>query len=193
MVFGRFSTKLGPKTLLERRGSSCNAGCTKNQPRRPILRPLEADRDRLRGQEPAFSSTVGSAQNCVLTNRSGRPQNCVLTNRSGLPQKGVLANESGRLQNAGGALEDLPGPVLGPTRRDYPSRWCSEVSLHVRTCADLFEGQPPNTNQTTNEKMLRTATVCETISSEQCPRARQLTEIPPQSSPRMSRQWPEMV
>ncbi len=30
-VFGRFSAKLGPKTLVERRGSSCSAGCTKNQ------------------------------------------------------------------------------------------------------------------------------------------------------------------
>ncbi len=38
-VFGRFSAKLGPKTPLERRRSSCSAGCTKNQPRRPILRP----------------------------------------------------------------------------------------------------------------------------------------------------------
>ena len=38
-VFGRFSAKLGPKTPLERRGSSCSAGCTRNQPRRPILRP----------------------------------------------------------------------------------------------------------------------------------------------------------
>ncbi len=39
-VFGRFSAKLGPKTPLERRGSSCSASCTKNQPRRPILRPF---------------------------------------------------------------------------------------------------------------------------------------------------------
>ncbi len=37
-VLGRFSAKLGPQTPLERRGSSCSAGCTKNQPRRPILR-----------------------------------------------------------------------------------------------------------------------------------------------------------
>ncbi len=29
-VFGRFSAKLGPKTPLERRGSSCSAGCTKH-------------------------------------------------------------------------------------------------------------------------------------------------------------------
>ncbi len=39
-AFGRFSAKLGPKTPLDRRGSSCSAGCTKNQPRRPILRPI---------------------------------------------------------------------------------------------------------------------------------------------------------
>ncbi len=39
-VFGRFSDKLGPKTPLERRGSSCSAGCTKNQPGRPIPRPF---------------------------------------------------------------------------------------------------------------------------------------------------------
>ncbi len=32
LVFGRFSAKLGPKAPLERRGSSCSAGCTKNQP-----------------------------------------------------------------------------------------------------------------------------------------------------------------
>ena len=34
------SAKLGPKTLLDRRGSSCSAGCTTNQPRRTILRPF---------------------------------------------------------------------------------------------------------------------------------------------------------
>ena len=39
-VFGRFSAKLGPQTPLERRVSSCSAGCTKNQPGTPILRPL---------------------------------------------------------------------------------------------------------------------------------------------------------
>ncbi len=39
-VFGRFSANLGPKTPLERRGSSCSAGCTKSQPRTPILRPF---------------------------------------------------------------------------------------------------------------------------------------------------------
>ncbi len=38
-VFCRFSAKLGPQTPLDRRGSSCSAGCTKNQPRRPMLRP----------------------------------------------------------------------------------------------------------------------------------------------------------
>ncbi len=38
--FGRFSAKLGPKTPLERRGSSCSAGRTKNQPRRPVPRPF---------------------------------------------------------------------------------------------------------------------------------------------------------
>ncbi len=42
-VFGRFSAKLGPKTRLERRGSSCSAGCTTNQPRRPILRPCRGN------------------------------------------------------------------------------------------------------------------------------------------------------
>ncbi len=42
-VFGRFPAKLGPKTPLERRGSSCSAGCTKNQPRRPILRPFRGN------------------------------------------------------------------------------------------------------------------------------------------------------
>ncbi len=39
-VFGRTSAKLGPKTPPERRGPSCSAGFTKNQPRRPILRPI---------------------------------------------------------------------------------------------------------------------------------------------------------
>ncbi len=43
LVFGRFSAKLGPTTPLERRGSSCSAGCTKNQPRRPILRPFRGN------------------------------------------------------------------------------------------------------------------------------------------------------
>ena len=39
--FFRFSANLGPKTPLERRGSSCSAGCSKNQPPRPILRPCQ--------------------------------------------------------------------------------------------------------------------------------------------------------
>ena len=34
------ATRMRPRTPLERRGSSCSAGCTKNQPRRPILRPF---------------------------------------------------------------------------------------------------------------------------------------------------------
>ncbi len=41
--FWRFSAKLGPKTPLERRGSSCSAGCTKNQPPRPILRAFRGN------------------------------------------------------------------------------------------------------------------------------------------------------
>ena len=42
-VFGRLSAKLGPKTSLERRGSSCSADCTKNQPPRPILIPFRGN------------------------------------------------------------------------------------------------------------------------------------------------------
>ncbi len=38
--FGRISAKRGPETSLERRGSSCSTGCTKNQPGRPILKPF---------------------------------------------------------------------------------------------------------------------------------------------------------
>jgi hypothetical protein len=44
-VFGRFSAELGPQTPLERRGSSCSAGRTKNQPRRPSLRPFRGNRN----------------------------------------------------------------------------------------------------------------------------------------------------
>ena len=36
LIFGRVSAKLGPETLLDRRGSSYSAGCDKNEPRRPI-------------------------------------------------------------------------------------------------------------------------------------------------------------
>jgi hypothetical protein len=39
-VFSRFSARRGPRTPLDRRSSSCSAACTKNQPGRPILRPL---------------------------------------------------------------------------------------------------------------------------------------------------------
>jgi hypothetical protein len=41
-LFGRISSKLGPETpqTPDRRGSSCSAGCTKNQPGRPIIRPF---------------------------------------------------------------------------------------------------------------------------------------------------------
>ncbi len=37
--FSRLSAKFGPKTFVERQGSSCSAGCTKNQSGRPILKP----------------------------------------------------------------------------------------------------------------------------------------------------------
>ena len=39
-IFGHFSAKLGPEIPLDRRGSPRSAGCTKNQTRRPILRPF---------------------------------------------------------------------------------------------------------------------------------------------------------
>ncbi len=42
-VFGRFSAELGPNTPLERRGSPCSAGCTKNQPTRTILRQFRGN------------------------------------------------------------------------------------------------------------------------------------------------------
>ncbi len=35
-IFGQFSVKLGPETPLDRRSSSYNAGCTKNQPPKTI-------------------------------------------------------------------------------------------------------------------------------------------------------------
>ena len=38
--FGRSSATLGPKTPLDRRGSSCSEGCTNNLPGRQILRPF---------------------------------------------------------------------------------------------------------------------------------------------------------
>ncbi len=41
--FGILSAKLGPETLLDRQGSSYNAGCIINQTRRPILRPFRDD------------------------------------------------------------------------------------------------------------------------------------------------------
>ena len=42
-VFGRFSDRVCPKTPLERRRSSCSAGCTNNQSPRPILRPFRSN------------------------------------------------------------------------------------------------------------------------------------------------------
>ncbi len=39
-VFGPFAAKLGPKIRLDRRGSSCSAGYTKNQPSKLILRTI---------------------------------------------------------------------------------------------------------------------------------------------------------
>ena len=44
-VFGRLSAKRGPQTSLERRGSYCSAGCTKTQPRRPILKTCRGDKN----------------------------------------------------------------------------------------------------------------------------------------------------
>ena len=50
-IFGRFSAKLGPKTL----GSSCSAVCTKNQARRPTLRP-KLDSQLLPGRVPLWKT-----------------------------------------------------------------------------------------------------------------------------------------
>ncbi len=42
-ILDRFSAELCPEIPLDRRGSSYSACCTKNQPRRPCLRPFRGD------------------------------------------------------------------------------------------------------------------------------------------------------
>ncbi len=43
LILGGFSAKLGPETPLDRRGSSCSAGWTKNQAVKPIRMPFRDD------------------------------------------------------------------------------------------------------------------------------------------------------
>ncbi len=75
-VFDPCSAKLGPKTLLDRRGSSCSAGCTKDQPRRTILRPLRGA-NKIRPdclQVPSFGVFRFFALVCLRSRGpSGRP------------------------------------------------------------------------------------------------------------------------
>ena len=58
MIFSRFMAKLGPETPLNRRGSSYSAGCTKNQPRRPILRQF---RDGATGMGRALAMWIANS------------------------------------------------------------------------------------------------------------------------------------
>ncbi len=55
-VFGRFSATLGPKTPLERRGSSCSDGCTKNQPRRQTSKTHPNKSGQAAFRHPAINS-----------------------------------------------------------------------------------------------------------------------------------------
>jgi hypothetical protein len=80
-VFGRFSAKLGPETPPGRRGSSCSAGCTKNQPGRPILRP--------------FHGANKFRPDCLQVPRKG-----LLRPRALQPKSPKLAEEPGHLPTA---------------------------------------------------------------------------------------------
>jgi hypothetical protein len=66
------ATRMRPRTPLERRGSSCSAGCTKNQPRRPIIRPF-------RGTKKFRSDCLQVPRLDVhaLPNTRSRPRNLV--------------------------------------------------------------------------------------------------------------------
>jgi hypothetical protein len=71
-VFDRFSAKLGPKAPLDRRGSSCSAGCTKNQPGRPILKPFRgAKKKATRLHSSTQATTTHKPTDCPLNKPSG--------------------------------------------------------------------------------------------------------------------------
>ncbi len=53
-----FRPNLAPKTPPEGRGSSCSAGCTKNQPRRPILRPFRGSSEFTPSNEPLSEGSL---------------------------------------------------------------------------------------------------------------------------------------
>ncbi len=74
-MFGRFSAKLGPETPLGRRGSFCNAGCTNNQARRPVLRPFRGHvfvlpGSRLRGKQGQTYGRILDLSFLCLTGRA---------------------------------------------------------------------------------------------------------------------------
>ncbi len=83
-IFGRFSAKLGPQTPLDRRGSSCSAGCTKNQPGRPILRPFRGARpDCLQvPRSSEFLGFLGDLKSPILGRFPAQPA------RGGRPRQG---------------------------------------------------------------------------------------------------------
>ena len=73
-MFGRFSAKLGPKTRLERRGSSCSAGCTKISLADPCKDHFEAvqNSERTPSNEPLSLNVSDSSSAASLTSQ-GRP------------------------------------------------------------------------------------------------------------------------
>ncbi len=126
-VFGRFSAKLGPQTPLERRGSSCSAGCTKNQPGRPSLRPF-------RGAKKFRPDCLQVPNGLTETVRNGRyhSEKFALHAVAQMPSTATHDNAccqeaSGVVWRSASAVNNLT-PVLGwrfiPTRGpDIPGTW----------------------------------------------------------------------
>ena len=111
--FDRVSAKLGPETPLDRWGSACSAGCTANQPRRPIIRP--------------FCGYVFSSTDSGLPAKVWYPMLCnnVAGPEIGRPGRISVGFQAGDFQNrpsgwpkpAGGAIMRLSRLESGPEAR----------------------------------------------------------------------------
>ena len=106
-MVGQFSAIVGPKTTLDRRGPSCSSDCTKNQPRRQILRPFRSYVKRWPGSRLP-------AKVCQVLTITGAPDRGSLLNERALSWGATIAHGGDTRAVA------LPRPAAHPNPRTLP-------------------------------------------------------------------------
>ncbi len=124
-ISGRFSAKLGPKTPLERHGSSCSAVCTKIQPGRQIRRPFRGTKklppDCL--QLPSFKKTVDENGVCIV----GLP-----LSPGDAPEPKIVSNRRvPRRQHTFGRSRRKAGPYVDPEQPSLAVHWREKSEFRI--------------------------------------------------------------